>query len=153
MSLPRGLAGNWSAMALGELAGEPLIVAITAGGCLMVSSVEGEEIRGNIFGSLPAELRQPVNSLTLAETAVRSEAFHLVVTTLNRGILWVTVDLGNSRVSAEVWPSPRVPVTSYTVVPAGTRVSGWREELSIPAVVATVSDNGVCGWGNRGDVR
>ena len=107
MSLPRGLAGNWSAMALGELAGEPLIVAITAGGCLMVSSVEGEEIRGNIFDSLPAELRQPVNSLTLAETAVRSEAFHLVVTTLNRGILWVTVDLGNSRVSAEVWPSPR----------------------------------------------
>lgn len=147
------MAGNWSAMALGELAGEPLIVAITAGGCLMVSSVEGEEIRGNIFDSLPAELRQPVNSLTLAETAVRSEAFHLVVTTLNRGILWVTVDLGNSRVSAEVWPSPRVPVTSYAVVPAGTRVSGWREELSIPAVVATVSDNGVCGWGNRGDVR
>ena len=73
MSLPRGLAGNWSAMALGELAGEPLIVAITAGGCLMVSSVEGEEIRGNIFDSLPAELRQPVNSLMLAETAVRSE--------------------------------------------------------------------------------
>ena len=60
-------------MALGELAGEPLIVAITAGGCLMVSSVEGEEIRGNIFDSLPAELRQPVNSLTLAETAVRSD--------------------------------------------------------------------------------
>ena len=80
----------------------------------MVSSVEGEEIRGNIFDSLPAELRQPVNSLTLAETAVRSEAFHLVVTTLNRGILWVTVDLGNSRVTTEMWPSARPCATSRT---------------------------------------
>lgn len=145
VSLPRSLAGNWAAATLGELAGEPLIVAITAGGCLVASSVEGEEIRGDIFASLPAGVRQPVNSLTLSETAVRSEAFHLLVTTLNRGILWVTVDLGNSRVTTEMWPSPRVPITSYAVVPAGMRVSRWMAGGEIPAVVASVSDNGVCG--------
>ena len=151
VSLPRGLAENWAAATLGELAGEPLIVAITAGGCLVVSSIEDEDFRGDIFGSLPAEVRQPITSLQLAETALRSEAFHLVVTTMNRGILWVTVDLGNARVTTEVLPSPRVPLTGYRVVPAGVQVSEWTEKRRGPAVVATLSDNGVCGWELAGD--
>ena len=76
-----------------------------------------------------------------------------MVTTLNRGILWVTVDLGNSRVSAEVWPSPRVPITSVAMIPAGTVLSEWLGKVEIPAVVASVSDNGLCGCEFRGDVR
>lgn len=131
---------------------EVYIVGISASGSISVYSSDGEEeINGSIYQDLPSEVQWPVTSMLIDQVEVSKEWIRVVVTTMNRGVIHVQLDIKNDVIHSILLPSPSHSITSLSILHTSdpfhlTTYSTCHSGVpSTHTLIATLSDNSLVG--------
>ena len=154
MELPSELSsGTWISAHLVEMGDEVYIVGMTATGSVSVYSSDGEEeINGSIYYDLSEEIHWPVTSVLIDQVDVTSESIQIVVTTMNRGILHVQMDIKNDVIHSTLLPSPSHSITSLSILHTSdpfhltTHSTCHMDVPSTDTLIASLSDNSLIAY-------
>ena len=154
MELPSELSsGTWISAHLVKMGEDVYIVGMTATGSVSVYSLDGEEeINGTIFEDISEEMKWPVTSVLMDQVDDTSESIQMVVTTMNRGLLHVQMDIKNDRIHSTLLPSPSHSVTSLSILHTSnpfhltTHSSCQTDVPSTHTLIASLSDNSLIAY-------
>mgnify|MGYP002312302982 FL=1 len=136
-----------------EMGDEVCIVGMTATGSVSVYSSDGEEeINGSIYHDLSEEIQWPVTSVLMDQVNVANESIQVVVTTMNRGLLHVQMDMKNDAIHSTLLPSPSHSITSLYILHTSdpfhlTAHSTCHPDVpSTHTLIASLSDNSLIAY-------